>query len=77
VRARQIAYDDEEYSVGVRCIAAPIFGHDDSVVGAMGISGPSPRLSDDRLPQLEQIVRDEAFVLSRKLGWTETVLAAS
>jgi hypothetical protein len=26
---------------------------------------------------LEQIVRDQAFALSRKLGWTETVLAAS
>jgi len=77
VRARQIAFDDEEFSVGVRCIAAPVFGHDGSVIGAIGISGPSPRLSDDRVLQLEQIVRDQALALSRKLGWTETVLAAS
>ena len=77
VRARQIAFDDEEFSVGVRCIAAPVFGHDGSVIGAIGISGPSPRLSDDRVLQLEQMVRDQALALSRKLGWTETVLAAS
>ena len=77
VRARQIAFDDEEFSVGVRCVAAPVFRHDGSVIGAIGISGPSPRISDDRLLQLEQIVRDQALELSRKLGWTETALSAS
>jgi DNA-binding IclR family transcriptional regulator len=77
VRVRQVAFDDEEFSVGVRCIAAPVFGHDGSVIGAIGISGPSPRLGDDRLLQLEQIVRDQSLILSRKLGWMEKAQAAS
>lgn len=72
VRARRVAFDDEEFSVGVRCVAAPVFGHEGSVIGAIGISGPSPRLSDDRVPRLEEIVRDQALELSRKLGWAET-----
>jgi DNA-binding IclR family transcriptional regulator len=77
VRARGVAFDDEEFSVGVRCIAAPVSLHDDSTIGAIGISGPSPRLGGDRVRQLEQIVRDEALTLSRKLGWTEAALVAS
>jgi len=77
VRARQVAFDDEEFSVGVRCIAAPVFRHDGSVVGAIGISGPSPRLSDDRVRQWENAVRDEAYALSRKLGWTDIAETAA
>ena len=77
VRARHIAFDDEEFSVGVRCIAAPVFRHDDYVIGAIGISGPSPRFSDDRVKEWEQMVRDEAFALSRRLGWIEPALVSS
>ena len=72
VRQRLIAYDDEEFSVGVRCIAAPVFRHDGAVCGAVGISGPSPRVTDDRLRVWGDLVRDEAHALSEKMGFQRT-----
>jgi IclR family acetate operon transcriptional repressor len=69
VRRNGVAFDDEEYSVGVRCIAAPVFRHDGSVCAAVGVSGPSPRVTDDRLREWEVFVRDEAAALSRRLGF--------
>ena len=74
IRAKQIAFDDEEFSIGVRCMAAPVFRHDNSIIGAIGISGPSPRFSDDRMREWEKILREEALGLSRKLGATDSVL---
>lgn len=40
------ALDNEETEAGVRCIAAPIL-YDGSVIGAIAISGPSARLSEE------------------------------
>ena len=69
VRDRGVAFDDEEFSVGIRCIAAPVLRHDGILAGALGISGPSPRVTDDRISSWEEIVRREATALSRKIGW--------
>jgi IclR family transcriptional regulator, KDG regulon repressor len=71
VKRNGVAYDDEEFSVGVRCIAAPVFKLDGLVCGAVGVSGPSPRMSDDRLREWEGLVREEAADLSRRLGFEE------
>lgn len=71
VRDSGIGFDDEEFSVGVRCIAAPVFRHDGALVGAIGISGPSPRITDDRMRIWGDLVRAEADALSAKLGFQE------
>ncbi len=46
VRERGYATDDEEKIEGIRCVAAPLMN--DGVVGAISISGPSSRMSDER-----------------------------
>lgn len=69
VRRNGVAFDDEEFSIGVRCIAAPVFRHDGLLAGAIGISGPSPRLTDDRILLCEETIRREAISVSIKLGW--------
>jgi IclR family acetate operon transcriptional repressor len=69
VQRNGVAHDDEEYSIGVRCIAAPVFKLDGTVCGAVGISGPSPRMTDDRVREWEVLVRNEAAALSRRLGF--------
>ena len=38
----------------------------------IGISGPSPRMTDDRVRGWEIAIRDEAAVLSRRFGFDET-----
>jgi len=69
IAARRVAYDDEEFSVGVRCLAVPIFKHDGSVAAAIGLSGPSPRVTDERLQEWAKLLHEEAFSVSVQLGW--------
>ncbi len=65
---RGYALDDEELTIGVRCIAAPVFGFSGELVGSIGVSGPSVRVSQERLPELSAIVMVVAQELSSNLG---------
>lgn len=76
VRRRGYATDDEEREVGVRCLSAPIFRGDGQVVGAVSISGPSARLSQDRDVELSKYVRATAAVISGNLGYHNPPAAA-
>lgn len=48
VRERGIAFDDEERLDGLRCVAAPVLGDNDEPLGAISVSGPTRRMSEDR-----------------------------
>ena len=49
VRELGYAFDDEELDLGVRCIAAPIRDYTRRIVGAISISGPTMRVSNERI----------------------------
>ena len=68
VRARGFAMDDEEYNPGVRCVAAPIFGLEGTVVGCLGMSGPVQRVGVDRLALLSELVVQAARDVTNRLG---------
>lgn len=69
-QVRQLGYavDNEEFEKGLRCLAAPIFDARERVIAAIGISGPSQRLSTEMLPELADMVQDEAAMISQELG---------
>ncbi len=70
VRELGYAFDDEELDAGVRCIAAPIRDYTRRIVGAISISGPSMRLSNDRVDEeLVPLVLSAAADLSTRLGF--------
>ena len=50
VRERGYAIDNEERLPGIRCVAAPI-STDDRVIGALSISAPRRRMSDERFEE--------------------------
>ncbi len=60
--------DDEEYLPGLRCLAAPVYDHQDEIVCAISVSGQNNRISDDRLPLLGRLVAYTAGELTRALG---------
>lgn len=72
VRRQGYATDDEEHVLGVRCVAAPVYSYAGRVVGAIGISGPSGRVTLENLPALTQQVIETANELSRRLGGSST-----
>ena len=63
------AIDDEEFAAGVRCVAVPVWDFRGRVVGAIGISGPSGRVSLERLPDLAAIVSEIGQALSDRLSF--------
>ena len=48
IRERGYAIDNEERVKGMRCVAAPVLGNDDSVLAAVSISSPKSRMQGDR-----------------------------
>ncbi len=67
IRENGFAIDDEEYDTGVRCIAAPIFDFRDKVVGAIGVSGPTTRMTPEVLPVVIRSVLEIGQAVSDKM----------
>lgn len=61
------ALDNEELCLGLRCIAVPIFDHSHYPRYAISISGPSMRMSDDRISVMQEKLLSASKELSQKL----------
>ena len=69
-RARRYAVDAEEKSLGMRCIAAPIFDVQGEPVAGISVSGPSNRMQPALTPALAAHVVAAAQRLTEALGGT-------
>ncbi len=67
-RERGWAYDDEEKTIGMRCVAAPILNVFGKAVSGISVSGPTHRMSQDRVNQIGALVCAAAAQVSRSLG---------
>jgi IclR family acetate operon transcriptional repressor len=68
VRAQGFAVDDEECSLGMRCVGAPIRDHRGIVVAALSVVAPCHRLPSAALPATIAMVREATQEISRHLG---------
>jgi IclR family acetate operon transcriptional repressor len=64
---RGYAVDDEESSLGSRCVAAAVVGADGGPLGAISIDGPVARVPTERLHQMGRALRDGCAGLSAQL----------
>lgn len=69
IRERGWACAVEELEVGLNAVAAPIRGSDGAVVAAVSASGPSYRLTQDRLPEVGELLVEGANEISRRIGY--------
>lgn len=69
VRSNGVAYDLQESSLGVHCVAAPICNHLNQVIAAMSIGVPADRWNDERMVELTRLVKQYAHKISTALGW--------
>ena len=67
-KARGYAVDGEERNIGMRCIAAPVFNVFGEVVAGISVSGPTTRITEDRIAILAEHVMDAAADLTRAIG---------
>jgi len=68
VRDQGYAVDDEEVAVGLRCVAAAIYDENSFPLAGLSLSGPTARISRDRVAGLGKIVRDVANDITEELG---------
>lgn len=71
VKQNGYALDLEENENGISCIAAPIFDHLGKVVAAISISGPTIRMTEERLDQLKEQMLDVGSQISVRLGFSK------
>jgi DNA-binding IclR family transcriptional regulator len=69
VRGRGVAVAVDEMELGLTAVAAPVTGADGAVVASVSASGPTFRLTADRLPEVAQQVVAAAREISHRLGW--------
>jgi DNA-binding IclR family transcriptional regulator len=68
VRRSAIAVDDGEFNAEVRCMAVPVYNFTGDVVGALGISAPVWRMTDQVMQARARIMKVAANRLSTEFG---------
>ena len=68
VRRRGFALDDEEFTLGLRCVAVPIFGLGGDASFALSASVPLTRADDDHLSRALREIATASIDLSRRIG---------
>lgn len=69
VRSQGYAIDDEEFDQGVRCLAVPVYDFRGECIAAIGISGPTSRLTLDKVPSTAEIVQTVGNALSSRVSF--------
>ena len=69
IRRQGFSIEEEEAVVGVRCLGAVIRGAEGEIVGAISVSGPTARITNDRLGSFAIEICKVAREISRRLGY--------
>ncbi len=68
IRRQGFSVDNEEFSLGLRCIAAPVHDETSAVHAAVSIAGPSSRITQSRIEALSELVIHCAKVVTTEFG---------
>ena len=67
IRRHDVAYDNEEAEIGLRCIASPIRNDEGSIVAGLSISAPTDRHNPGWMAQ----IKETATAISHALGYRQ------
>src|SRR4051812_42782770 len=71
VRTQGFAVATDELEIGLTALAAPVRSAHGDVIASLSVSGPTYRLTERRLEELQPVVMDAAEEVSRRLGWDQ------
>lgn len=69
IRQRGFSIDNEEAYLGSRCIGAPIFEASGKIAAALSVSGPTTRVTREKVPMVAAAAKNAAMAISRTLGY--------
>jgi len=75
-RRRGYAVDDEEFEEGLRCIAVPLLDAQRLPVAAVSVSGPSFRVTAQKLPSIANHLLQCVRGISADMGYTSSARVA-
>lgn len=70
VRARGFALDEEEGTLGIKCVAAPVFAAGRQPFLAVSVTGVRDRMTDAKLPDIVNALRGAAALLTAAFAGT-------
>lgn len=73
VKQTGYALDLEENEHGITCIAVPIFDHLGKAIAAVSISGPTMRMTSERLEELKPRMLEIGGKISTRLGYVDKI----
>ncbi|RFU64358.1 IclR family transcriptional regulator [Bacillus sp. V59.32b] len=73
VKQRGYALDLEENETGITCIAVPIFDHLGKAIAAVSVSGPTIRMTEERLKELQTRMIPIGKQISARLGFESRI----
>jgi len=62
------ALDDEEQSIGMRCVASIVYDENSGPLAAISISGPTARITKARIPNLGRLVQKTCKDITAEFG---------
>ena len=68
IKLRGWSVDDEERHPGMRCVAAAIFNEFGEPIGGVSVSGPTVRVTPERLADIGPLVQDAAAAVTKMIG---------
>jgi DNA-binding IclR family transcriptional regulator len=61
----------EEFEIGLKSMAVPVYNHLGAVIGAVSISGPSFRFDPENTPGLLDALKEAGLKISAKMGYRQ------
>ncbi len=68
IKIKGYSTDNQEVEIGLRCIAVPVYNHRKELVGAVSISGPITRITEDKIDEYVNKIKETAKVITNAIG---------
>ena len=69
IREKGYAMDNEERIEGLTCVASPVFDHTGKAKYSISVSGPTIRMTKEKIEETVKLVRESAAEISSRLGY--------
>lgn len=69
IRQKGYSIDDEENEEGIRCIGVPVLNYDGEAIGAISISGPTLRITYNKVKEFAPTLKEVGLKLSKEIGF--------
>ena len=69
MKEKGFAVDNEGVIQGLSCVAAPIINHTGEVKYSLSVTGPTVRMTEDKVREYAQIIKEATNEISYKIGY--------